>query len=257
MSPSASKSPRIFLITGCSTGIGASLAQEVIDRGDIAVATARKPSSLKFKDTTEQNFLPLPVDLYDRESIVAAFDAAVKAFGRVDAFINNADGTRKAMEVMRAQSPPGGAIMQVTSIGGLIGFPLMSMYSASKFAVEGLTEAIAQEVKPEWNIHFTCVEPGGFRTDFFHRSMTYTDQPHPAYDHVDLRATMKQMADVQMGDPAKGARAIYEAAVLSKPPSRLLLGTDAYNWYNSKLESWAGDAKENEHISLSTDVDAA
>lgn len=172
-------------------------------------------------------------------------------------FFGALDGTRKALEVMRAQSPPGGVIVQVTSIGGLIGFPLMSMYSASKFAVEGVTEAIAQEVKPEWNIRFTCVEPGGFRTDFFHRSMTYTEQPHPDYTHIDLRAAMKQMAEVQMGDPPKGARAIYEAAISPEPPARLLLGTDAYNWYSSKLEAWSKATKENGHISVSTDVDIA
>ena len=172
-------------------------------------------------------------------------------------FFGALNGTRKALEVMRTQSPPGGNIVQVTSIGGLIGFPLMCMYSASKFAVEGLIMAISGEVNPDWNINFTCVEPGGFRTDFFSRSMTYTEKTHPAYGHVDVAAAMKKMHEVQMGDPPKGARAIYEAAVLPKPPARLLLGTDAYEWYQGKLEEWSGEMKQNESISRSTDVDAA
>lgn len=90
MSPSSVPAPRVFLITGCSSGLGASLAQEVIDRGDIVVATARKPETLKFKNMTKENFLPLPINLYDHDSIVAGFDTALKTFGRIDAFVNNA-----------------------------------------------------------------------------------------------------------------------------------------------------------------------
>ena len=184
--------PRIFLITGTSTGFGKEYAQEVLNRGDCVVATARDPSQLSFKGTTSDNYLALRLDVTDKSSIKAAFDATLDKFGRVDVVVNNAgyglagcfeeytdeqirqqmeinffgllDVTREAMQVMRdRQQPQGGLIQQVTSIGGQRGVPLFSAYCASKWAVEGFTEAVSLEVKPEWGIKFTCVEPGGFR----------------------------------------------------------------------------------------------
>jgi NAD(P)-dependent dehydrogenase (short-subunit alcohol dehydrogenase family) len=131
------------------------------------------------------------LDVTSAADIDSAFDAALKAFGRVDVVVNNAGYglagvfeeltdaqvkkqmdvnffgliavTRKAMQVLREQKPAGGLIQQVTSIGGQVGVPFFSIYCASKWAVEGFTETIQQEVKPEWGIKFTCVEPGGFR----------------------------------------------------------------------------------------------
>ena len=138
--------PRVFLITGTSTGFGANLVQEVLDAGDIAVATARKPESLSFKNTSPKNYLAVRLDVTKSEDINSAFKAALDKFGRVDVVVNNAGYglsgpfeeleddqiktqmdvnffgliavTRKAMEVMREQKPSGGLIQQVTSIGG-------------------------------------------------------------------------------------------------------------------------------------------
>ena len=138
--------PRIFLITGTSTGFGANLVQEVLDAGDIAVATARKPETLSFKNTTPKNYLAVKLDVTKDEDIHSAFKATLDKFGRVDVVVNNAGYglsgpfeeltddqiktqmdvnffgliavTRKAMEVMRDQKPSGGVIQQVTSIGG-------------------------------------------------------------------------------------------------------------------------------------------
>lgn len=183
--------PRVFFITGTSTGFGYHLVQEVLDKGDIAVATARKPESLSFKGTNDKNYLALKLDVTNDSDIQSAFKDTISKFGRVDVVVNNAGYglsgafeelsdaqiktqmdinffgllavTRKAMDVMREQKPSGGLIQQVTSIGGQRGVPLFSIYCASKWAVEGFTEAISQEVKPEWGIKFTCVEPGGFR----------------------------------------------------------------------------------------------
>ena len=183
--------PRVFLVTGSSTGFGKELVQEILDRGDVAVATARKPESLQFEKTTKDNYLPLPLDVTDKTSIHTALDEAANKFGRLDVVVNNAgyglsgcfeelseadirkqmdvnffgliDVTRKAMEIMRNQKPSGGLIQQVTSIGGQRGVPYFSVYCASKWAVEGFTEAVNQEVKPEWGIKFQCIEPGGFR----------------------------------------------------------------------------------------------
>lgn len=142
--------PRVFLITGCSTGFGYHLVQEVIDKGDIAVATARNPSQLSFQNATSQNYLALKLDVTDDSSIDAAFKAVVDKFGRVNIVVNNAGYglsgpfeeltqeqirhqmevnffgliavTRRAMEIMREQKPSGGLIQQITSIGGQRGY---------------------------------------------------------------------------------------------------------------------------------------
>lgn len=183
--------PKVFLITGTSTGFGKDYVQEVLDKGDIAVATARKPEQLEFKNTSDKNFLGLHLDVTDKKSIADAFSQAIKKFGRVDVVVNNAgyglagcfeelkedqirqqmeinffgliDVTRTALEHMRDQKPSGGVIQQITSIGGQRGVPFFSLYCASKWAVEGFTEALSTELKPEWGIKLTCVEPGGFR----------------------------------------------------------------------------------------------
>ena len=254
--PIALTMPRIFLITGTSTGFGYYLVQHVLNSGDIAIATARNPSSLSFKNTSDKNYLALKLDVTDPSTIATAFDTTVKKFGRVDVVINNAGYglsgpfeelddaqvkkqmdvnffgllavTRRAMAAMRAQSPPGGVIQQVTSIGGQRGVPMFSVYCASKWAVEGFTEAVAQEVKPEWGIRFTCVEPGGFRTDWAGRSMEFPAERMEAYDHIDAREAMGKRHGKQGGDPEKGARAMYELAVMEEPPLRVVIGSDAY-----------------------------
>ena len=256
--------PRVFLITGTSTGFGLHLVQEVIDEGDIAIATARNPSSLSFKNTSDKNYLPLKLDVTDPSTVASAFDQAVKKFGRVDVVVNNAgyglsgpfeelndkqikrqmdvnffgliSMTRKAMQVMRAQQPPGGVIQQVTSIGGQRGVPMFSIYCASKWAVEGFTEAVSLEVKPEWGIRFTCVEPGGFRTDWAGRSMDFSEERHPAYDHINAREAMGARHGNQEGDPVKGAKAMYELAVMNDPPLRVVIGSDAYQVRMSSLK---------------------
>ena len=142
--------PNVFLITGCSTGFGKFYVQEVLDRGDYCVATARKPETLSFNGTTDKNYVATKLDVTKREDIDAAFKTALDKFGRVDVVVNNAgfglsgpfeelkdadirtqmeinffgliDVTRKAMETMRTQKPSGGLIQQITSIGGQIGF---------------------------------------------------------------------------------------------------------------------------------------
>ena len=159
--------PRVFLITGTSTGFGANLVQEVLDRGDFAVATARKPEALSFKNTSANNYLAVKLDVTKSEDIHLAFAAALDKFGRVDVVVNNAGYglsgpfeelsdaqiktqmdvnffgliavTRKAMEVMRDQKPCGGLIQQVTSIGGQRGYTLL-LHSDSVFADRRVVE---------------------------------------------------------------------------------------------------------------------
>ena len=266
--------PRVFLITGCSTGFGADYVQEVLDKGDYAVATARKPEQLSFKGADEKNYLALKLDVTDKKSITDAFDQALKKFGRVDVVVNNAgyglagcfeeytedqirqqmeinffgllDVTRVALETFREkQKPQGGLIQQVTSIGGQIGVATFTTYCASKWAVEGFTEALSKELKPEWNINLQLIEPGGFRyvkastdcgncghtdfnrTDWAGRSMAFADR-HPAYDHIDAKTNMNKRHGTQSGDPKKGAQAMYQFAIMKDPPLRAVLGTDAY-----------------------------
>ena len=205
--------PRVFLITGTSTGFGRDYAQEVLSRGDIVVATARDPSQLSFTNTTRQNYLPLRLDVTDKSSIRAAFRATLEKFHRVDVVVNNAgyglagafeeysedqirrqfeinffgvlDVTREALETMRdRQSPKGGLIQQVTSIGGQRGVPMFSLYCASKWAVEGFTESLSHEVKPEWGIKFMLVEPGGFRYVVF---LFIHHLHHPPLSNLEIR----------------------------------------------------------------------
>jgi NAD(P)-dependent dehydrogenase (short-subunit alcohol dehydrogenase family) len=177
--------PRVFLVTGSSTGFGREYVREILAKGDYVAATARKSSELKFDHGNDKNLLLVDLDVTSKESIDKAFDATLKKFGRIDVVCNNAgyglsgefeslsdrqirtqmevnffgliDVTRKAMETMRTQKPSGGLIQQVTSIGGQRGVPTFSIYCASKWAVEGFTEAVSQEVKPEWGIKFTCM----------------------------------------------------------------------------------------------------
>ncbi|KAF2818440.1 NAD(P)-binding protein [Ophiobolus disseminans] len=274
--------PRVFLITGTSTGFGEELVKVVLQKGDSVVATARNSSKLSFPDANDSNSLFVDLDVTKKDSIDNAFDAAVKKFKRVDVVVNNAgyglsgpfetlsekqirqqmeinffgliDVTRKAMETMR-DLKTGGVIQQVTSIGGQIGVPTFSIYCASKWAVEGFTEALSKEVKPEWGINFTCIEPGGFRTDWAGRSMDFGDIDHPAYDHINAKKSMGERHGTQAGDPAKAAKVWYDLAVMDDPPIRCIVGTDAYTNINKKLDAYKENVQKFEKWSNSTDVD--
>jgi len=275
--------PRVFFITGSSTGFGQEYVQHIIKQGDHAVATARKSSSLEFEGATDENCLRVDLDVTSKDSIDKAFAAALKKFGRIDIVCNNAgyglsgefeslsesqirtqmevnffgliDVTRKALEVMREQKPSGGIIQQVTSIGGQRGVPTFSIYCASKWAVEGFTEALSHEVKPEWGIKFTCIEPGGFRTDWAGRSMAFGENKNPAYDHIDAKKTMGERHGKQAGDPAKAGRAFYELGIMKDPPLRVVVGSDAYTAMGTKLETYQKERAKYEKLSNSTDVD--
>ncbi|OKL61880.1 hypothetical protein UA08_02274 [Talaromyces atroroseus] len=274
--------PRVFLVTGTSTGFGHDLVQEILNRGDIAVATARRPAALHFDKTSEDSYLALELDVTEPKSIKAAFAKAVERFGRIDVVVNNAgygltgcfeeytdeqirtqmevnffgviNVSREAIAAMRKQKPSGGVIQQVTSVGGQRGAACFSMYAASKWAVEGFTESLSKEVKPEWGIKFTCIEPGGFRTEWAGRSMTFADR-YPDYDHLDAKAMMMARNGTQPGDPKKAAKVFYELAVMENPPLRILLGSDAYPAILARLEAERQNFIKYEKLSLSTDVD--
>ncbi|KAL9609731.1 MAG: hypothetical protein Q9167_005520 [Letrouitia subvulpina] len=254
--------PRVFLITGTSTGFGQHLIQTVLDAGDIA------PEGLSFKGTNAKNYLAVKLDVTKKEDIDSAFQEALSQFGRVDVVVNNAGYglsgpfeeldetdvrmqmevnffgliavTKKAMQVMREQKPCGGLIQQITSIGGQRGVPTFSIYNASKWAVEGFTEAVSQEVKPEWSIKFT--------TDWSGRSMSFPEKRNPAYDHIDAKKRADARHGIQAGDPIKGAKAMYELATLADPPLRVVIGSDAHQLYEENYKKY-------EKLAYSTDVD--
>ncbi|KAH6629693.1 hypothetical protein C7974DRAFT_191017 [Boeremia exigua] len=274
--------PRVFLITGTSTGFGEELVKVVLNHGDHVVATARNSSKLKFDGANDTNSLFVDLDVTEKSSIDKAFEAAIKKFKRIDVVVNNAgyglsgpfetlsdkqlrqqmdinffgliDVTRKALETMR-ELKTGGVIQQVTSIGGQIGVPSFSIYCASKWAVEGFTEALSKELKPEWGIKLTCIEPGGFRTDWSGRSMEFGEVKTDAYDHIDPRKNAQNRHHTQPGDPAKAAKVFYDLAVMQDPPIRCAVGTDAYKAMTTKIDAAKENVDKFKEWTNSTDVE--
>ncbi|KAF8308816.1 NAD(P)-binding protein [Clavulina sp. PMI_390] len=275
---------KVFLITGTSSGFGAELVKVVLEHGDIAVATSRDTSRLDFtaQGANSENYLAIPLDVTNKASIQAAFDQTLKTFGKVDVVINNAgygaigvfeslseaeiqklmavnffgvvDVTRTAMEIMRGQ-PTGGVIQQMSSISGRLAYPGYSMYNASKWALEGFTEAISKEVKPEWNIKFQLIEPGRFRTDWGGPSLALADN-HPGYPHMDLKKYHEDIRGREPDDPVKGALEIYKLANMENPPLRCILGANAYNSMIRTLDERKQEVEKNKSISFSTAFDS-
>ncbi|KAJ4299543.1 hypothetical protein N0V90_004789 [Kalmusia sp. IMI 367209] len=255
---------RVYLITGSSRGFGHAIAQTLLNSGDIVIATARDPADLSFDGTTANNYLPLKLDVTSRSDIDAAFASAVEKFGRVDAVINNAAFslvgpletlseaqirhqfdvnffavatiTQKAIQTMRTQTPSGGIIIQVSSMMGAFGVPMLSALSASKFAVEGFTEAVRQEMKPEWGIKLVSVKPGHLATDATSKSMVYGEIPVPEYDHMDGKLWVKSLDTVKTADPKTIARLIYTLSKMDNPPPRAILSHEILELVKASLE---------------------
>lgn len=241
---------RTWLITGCSTGFGRILAELLLARGEQVVATARKPETLA--DLVEQhgeNVLALGLDVTNAEQIEQAIAEARRKFGAIDVLVNNAgygqlgtvedapiEAARAMMEtnyfgklaMIRAVLPEmlergSGQIVNIGSVAGQIGFPAIGYYSASKFAVAGLTESLAAEVAPS-GVKVTLAELGPFDTHFA-ASMAIVP-PSPRYDMV---ALSQEAGNSEWGageDPYAGARALLSALDHPAPPRRLVLGRD-------------------------------
>lgn len=264
-------SPRTWLITGASRGLGRAFAEVALDAGDSVIATARKPESLDdLVATHPERALALALDVTDRTQVLQVVEKAAAFTGRLDVLVNNAGyglagGVEEASEqevrdqfevnvfgalwctqavlpVMRAQGA--GHLFQISSIGGVAGFLNTGIYHASKWALEGFSESLAQEVAP-FGIGVTIVEPGPFRTDWNGDSMTRA-MPMPEYDEV-LAARRSAMdgsqARTQAGDPRKAGEALLAVLDSPKPPRRLLLGALAADvgpaTYQSRLAEWA------------------
>jgi NAD(P)-dependent dehydrogenase (short-subunit alcohol dehydrogenase family) len=269
----------VWFITGCSTGFGLEIAKQAIEHGFHTVVTARNPSGLEGFSYTE-DALVLQLDVTNPEEIASAVQAAVTRFGRIDVLVNNAgigyfaaieEGEDKEIRKMfdvnvfgvtrmiQAVLPSmrerrSGFIVNLSSIGGLCAFPAIGYYNASKFAVEGLTEALWQEVEP-LGIKVMLVEPSGFRTDWAGRSAS--ESPRQIDDYVATagagRAQVRASSGKQKGDPIRAAKAILEAVASEFPPHRLLLGNAAFDGAMAKLDELRQDFKTIETIARGAD----
>ena len=255
----------VWFITGCSTGFGRELAKILLARGYRVVPTARDPA--KVADLVEGHTataLALGLDVEKQPQIEAAVEAARRKFGRIDVLVNNAgygylaaieEGddadiramfetnffglaalTRAVLPIMRAQKS--GAIVNISSMGGFIGFPGSGYYAATKFAVEGLSESLSKEVSP-FCIKVLIVEPGPFRTDWAGRSLKTPKRPIDAYAETAIarRQQTQGYSGSQPGDPVRGVEAIIAAVEQPNPPLRLPLGNFAYDAMGAELEA--------------------
>lgn len=274
---------KIWFITGSSRGLGRSLTEAVLKSGDKVAATARNTDSLKdLKDKYPGQVYLLKLDVTKNDEIHTAVESAIAHFGRIDVLVNNAGFgiigaaeafseeqvrsqletnlyapiaiTRALLPYMRKQGS--GRILQISSVGGRVGNPGLSIYQAAKFGLGGFTEALAKEVAP-LNILVTSVEPGGFRTDWAGDSMTYAPKID-SYDTVNLRADFFASGQfVAVGDPEKAAKAMVDLANNPQPPVHLILGSEAIAMLKqadanrqSEMDKWLP-------VSMSTDHDEA
>ncbi|KAH7924106.1 NAD(P)-binding protein [Leucogyrophana mollusca] len=249
-------SPKVWLITGASTGFGRSVTEFALQQGDIAVATLRKPDVLS--DLVDRyprdRLLVVKLDVTKQADIDAAFAQAKSVFGRVDFVLNNAgfgivaeiEGTRdktardvfevnfwgaanvsrEAVRFFREEnSPAGGRLLQMSSLSGIESTPGVGYYCASKFALEGLSEGLSRELDPSWNIKIIILEPGPFRTNAPVENAVI-EPLHPAYRNPSLptaawRNVFPNVKPYFNGDPDKFAAAVYRVAYLEDPPLRL------------------------------------
>ena len=263
--------PRTWLITGASRGLGRAFAEVALEAGDSVVATARKAEQLdELVAAHPGKALALALDVTDKAAVDSVVAQAAQFTGRLDVLVNNAGyglagGVEEASEqevrdqfevnvfgalwctqavlpVMRAQGA--GHLFQISSIGGVAGFLNTGIYHASKWALEGFSESLAQEVQA-FGIGVTIIEPGPFRTDWNGDSMTRAT-PLPAYDEV-LGARREAMsgaqARTQAGDPRRAGEALLKVLDSPTPPRRLLLGKLAAevgpSTYAQRLAEWA------------------
>lgn len=265
------QTPRTWLITGSSRGLGRAFAEAALRHGDAVVATARNPASLDpLAEAHPDRALPLALDVADRAAVFDVVGKAAGFTGRIDVLVNNAGyglagaveevserearqqfevnffgalwATQAVLPVMREQRA--GHLFQISSIGGVAGFLNTGLYHASKWALEGLSETLAQEVEP-FGIRVTIVEPGPFRTDWNGDSMARAT-PLPAYDDIlaQRREAMSgAYAGTQPGDPRRAAEALLAVLDSPAPPRRLLLGAMAADLapqvYRDRLAEWA------------------
>ena len=271
----------VWMITGTSQGFGLELVRAALQRGDSVIATSRSPDKVATAfPKASARLLAIPMDLRDMTKISSAVQAGLTRFGRIDVLVNNAGhGLIGAVEeasdaeianvfetnvfgllrVTRAVLPHfrerrSGHIVNLSSIGGLVGLPGFGIYNGTKFAVEGLSEAMAAEVTP-LGIRVMIVEPGPFRTDFLGSSLALTGKKLADYDQTSgqTRAAATTRHGSQPGDPARAAEAIIKAVTSENPPQHLLLGKFAYDRATAKLENLRKEFEAWREVTLGAD----
>jgi len=271
--------PKTWFITGTSSGLGQAFAEHALAQGHDVVATARRVETLAgLVAKAPDRVLALKLDVTRPEDAKAAVKAAVARFGRIDVLVNNAgygivgafeetpddelraqmetnffgamNVTRAALPTLRAQRS--GGIVNISSLGGQLSFAGFSAYSASKFALEGASEALALEVAP-FGIKVLIVEPGQFRTAFAGAGLRHMPQLDAYRDVVGgTREFAHEMDGTQAGDPAKAAAAVDAALASDKTPLRLQLGADAIDGVRDHAEGLLEDLKAWESIGRDT-----
>jgi NAD(P)-dependent dehydrogenase (short-subunit alcohol dehydrogenase family) len=276
---------KTWFITGTSQGIGLVLVKQLLAQGFNVVATARNVESLKKAvGSSSDQFLPLQVNLISEESVKQAVNSAIAQFGSIEYLVNNAgygliggieessdvevranfdvnvfgllNVTRTILPHMRAEKL--GHIINLSSVFGLIAGAGWGIYCATKFAVEGLSEALAQEVKP-FGIKVTIIEPGYVRTNFLNSSSLIASE-NPIEDYTAIREGVKahqnDIPGKQLGDPDKVADLIIKVTQNAEPPLRLLTGSDAYEFANYKIDSLKSEIEINKELTFSTDYNS-
>jgi NAD(P)-dependent dehydrogenase (short-subunit alcohol dehydrogenase family) len=280
-SAGASQAGKVWFITGASTGFGRLLSEYLLSLGANVVATARKPETLnELAANHPANMQVLALDVTKPAQIDAAVKDALARFEHVDVLVNNAGygvtggfeevseseympmfetNVFGAIRMTKALLPQfrarrSGNIVNLSSIGGLVGLAGWSMYNASKFAVEGMSEALALELEP-LGVHVTIVEPGPFRTDFLGRSGVEAKEQIADYAQTagKTREYFNTQAGKQAGDPQRAVEAIVKAVSAEKPPRHLLLGKLALNRFRQKIAEIEKEMAEWEKTSLGAD----
>jgi NAD(P)-dependent dehydrogenase (short-subunit alcohol dehydrogenase family) len=274
---------RVWFVTGASRGFGLEIARQVLERGDALVATARDPRQVtKALARSTGSLLVLALDVTDEAQANAAVHESVARFGRIDVLVNNAGRgllgaveeatgdevratfdtnvfglltiTRAVLPVMREQRA--GRILNVGSVGGFTASVGWGVYCATKFAVEGLSEALHDELAP-LGIAVTVVEPGAFRTDFLDGSSLHRVS-RPIADYAATAGRTRTWADetnhAQLGDPAKAAAAMIAIATGANPPLRLQLGSDCVVRVETKLAHVANELDRWRSLAMSTNL---
>ena len=276
---------RVWMITGASRGLGARMAEAALAHGDAVVATARDAAAVAKRFGDHPALLGVSLDVTDEAQAARAVDAAIARFGRIDVLVNNAgfgllgaveeattDEVRKLYEtnvfgllnVTRAVLPSmrarrSGHVLNLSSLGGHQSGPGFGLYCSTKFAVEGINQALHKELAP-LGIHVTAVEPGYFRTEFLEgNSLTVSPTLIADYEGTSgqVRIAARNISLNQPGDPAKLAQAVIRLVESPKPPMRLPLGTDTLQVIRDHIDELQRETAEWAEVAASTDYAAA
>lgn len=272
---------KVWLITGCSTGFGRELATYVLESGNsVGVASRNIDDVADIVSGNTESAIALKLDVTDQSEIESAVAETLERFGRIDVLVNNAgigyfgaieeseedqvrrmfdinffglaNMTKEVLPIMRKQRS--GMIVNIASIGGLVGFPAVGFYNATKFAVDGLSESLSKETAP-LGIKVMIVAPSGFRTDWAGRSASNSKVVIEDYSSTAgvNKSNIRGYSGNQPGDPVRAARAIVKAVESENPPLRLLLGAAALKGARNKLKELQRDFDAWEEITVGAD----